>query len=160
MEFREICGAPISMTRLVPWNSMEFHGTWSGPISLRRAVPWNSMEFHGTSSALISMTRAFSWNSIELWNAPISMAWAVPLISMELGVSQFRWPKYSNHDFHGIRFSMEFLWIPRKMKCANFDDTGSSMGFHGTSIVNKYINIKVRRILVEFEACIIPAEID
>ena len=25
-------------------SSMEFHGTWSAPISLTRAVPWNSME--------------------------------------------------------------------------------------------------------------------
>ena len=32
------------MTRAVPWNSMEFHGTWSAPISMTREVPWNSME--------------------------------------------------------------------------------------------------------------------
>ena len=25
-------------------SSMEFHGTWDAPISLTRAVPWNSME--------------------------------------------------------------------------------------------------------------------
>ena len=38
----------------IPWNfddmssSMEFHGTLGAPISLTRAVPWNSMESHGT----------------------------------------------------------------------------------------------------------------
>ena len=89
------------MTRAVPWNSMEFHGTSSAPISMTRAVPWNSMEFHGTSSAPISMTRAVPWNS------------------MELQVRQFRW----HEQFHGI---------PRNLWCANFDDTSSSMEFHGT----------------------------
>ena len=31
-------------TREYGKGSMEFHGTWSVPISLTRAVPWNSME--------------------------------------------------------------------------------------------------------------------
>ena len=44
MEFHGTCGAPISLTWAVPWNSVEFHGTWSALISLTRAVPWNSME--------------------------------------------------------------------------------------------------------------------
>ena len=27
-----------------PWNSMDFHETCSAPISMTRAVPWNSIE--------------------------------------------------------------------------------------------------------------------
>ena len=149
------------MTRAVPWNSMEFHGTSSAPISLTSAVPRNSMEFHGTWSAPISMTRAVPWNSMEfrgIWSAPISMTRAVPWHSMELGVCQFRWQHQfhgipwnfkcakfadtsSSMEFHGTRSAqiamtrtvlwMEFDWIPWNFKCANFDDTSSSMEFNG-----------------------------
>ena len=59
------------------------------------------MEFHGTRTA------------------PISMTWAVPWNSMELGVRQFRWHK----QFHGIQLNLEYL---------NFNDTSSSIEFHGT----------------------------
>ena len=34
-------------------SSMEFHGTWSAPISMTRAVPWNSMELQ---------VRQFRWH--------------------------------------------------------------------------------------------------
>ena len=105
-------------------SSMEFHGTWSAPISLTRAVSWNSMdfhgiaEFHGTRSAPISLTWAVPWNCMDLgvrqflwhekfhgipwnfkcanfvdtsssmefhgiWSVPISLTRAVPWNSME-----------------------------------------------------------------------------
>ena len=79
----------------------QFHGTWSAPISVTRAVPWNSMEFHGTSSAPISMTRAVSWNSMELqvrqfhWHQQLHV---IPWNSMDFGVCQFRW----HEQFHRI----------------------------------------------------------
>ena len=112
-----------SITRAVPWNSIEFHGTWSAPISLTRAVLRNCMEFHGTWSAPISLTRAVPWNSMEFHgtgNTPISLTRAVPWNSMELRVRQFHW----HEQFHGIPWNFE---------CANFDDTNSSMEFPGTS---------------------------
>ena len=124
MVFQGTRSAPILKTRAVLWNSLEFDGTWSAPISLTRAVPWNSlelgvrqfrwhqqfhgiprnlgcanfadtsssMEFHGSWCVPISLTRART--SI----APISLTWAVPWNSMELGVHQFRW----REQFHGI----------------------------------------------------------
>ena len=81
------CGAPISLTWAVPWNSMEFHGTWSAPITLTRAVPWNSMEFIVTWGAPISMTWAVPWNSMEFhgtWGAPIAMTRARNLEQLNL----------------------------------------------------------------------------
>ena len=52
---------------------MEFHGTRSAPISLTRAVPWNSMEFHGTFNFPKKSSMEFRgtffevpWNSMEL----------------------------------------------------------------------------------------------
>ena len=77
MEFYGTWRVPISMTRAVPWNSMElgvrqiwwhelFHGI---PRNLRCADfddTINSMEFHGTCSAPISIARTVPWNS---WNS-------------------------------------------------------------------------------------------
>ena len=80
------------------------------------------MEFHGTLGAPISMTRAVPWNSMEFhgtWSAPISLTREVPWNSMELVVRQLRWQE----QFHGIPWNQE---------CANFDDSSSSMEFHGT----------------------------
>ena len=34
MEFHGNGRAPISMIRIVPWDSQESHGTWSAPISM------------------------------------------------------------------------------------------------------------------------------
>ena len=174
MEFRGIRSAPISITRAVPGNFIEFLGIWSVPISMSRAIPWSSMGFHGTYSAPVSMTeigvRQFRWHEQfhgipwNLWcakfadtsssmefhgtaSAPISLTRAVPWNSMELEVHQFR----RKEEFHGIRWNL---------KCDNFDDTSSSMDFHGTSLVIKYIKIEVAWSLVEFEACMIPSEID
>ena len=56
------------------------------------------------------------------WSVPISLTGAVPWNSMELGMRQFRW----HEQFHGIPWNWE---------CANFDDTSSSMEFHGTRSV-------------------------
>ena len=134
-------------------SSMEFHGTVGAPISLTRAIPWNSMElrmrqfrwneqFHGTPWNLKCANFADMRSSMEFYGflgAPISLTRAVPWIpwnSMELRVRKFRWPE----QFHGIpwnlnfanfadmRSSMEFHGF---FGCANFADTSSSMEFHG-----------------------------
>ena len=102
-----------SMTRAVPWNSMELGVRQFRWHEQFHGIPWNiecanftdtssSMEFHGTGNAPISLTQAVPWNS------------------MELRVRQFHWQE----QFHGIPWNLE---------CANFDDTSSSMEFHGTS---------------------------
>ena len=135
-------------------SSIEFHGTRSAPISLTRAVPWNSMElgvrqflwhgqFHGIPWNLNCANFADMSGSMEFhgtWSAPISMTQAVPWNSMELGVRQFRLHKplygilwnYECANFVETSSSMELHWIPWNLKCANFDDTSSSMEFHGT----------------------------
>ena len=83
------------------------------------------MEFHGTRSVPIRMTRAVPWNSMELgvrqfrWHEQFH---GIPWNCMELEVRQFRWCE----QFHGI---LRNLW------CANFDDTSSSLEFHGTRSV-------------------------
>ena len=122
--------------RAVPWNSMEFYETWSAPISMTGAVPWNSIEFHGTRSAQFRWHEQFigtPWNfkcanfadmssSMEFYatrSALISMTRTVPWNSMERQVHQFRW----HEQIHGIPWNLE---------CAKFDDTSSSMEFHGT----------------------------
>ena len=118
-EFNGTRSVLISLTRPVPWNSMElqmrqvrsheqFHGiSWilECANTLTRAVPWNFMEFHGTWSAPISLTRAVPWNSMEFnWTCrePISLTRAVPWNSMELGVCRFRW----HEQFHGIPWNL------------------------------------------------------
>ena len=143
MELHGIWSAPISLTWAVPWSSMKFHGTRSAPISIKRAGPWNSMEFHGTRNARILELglRQFRWHeqfhgipwNFECTNfddtsssmefhitrcAPISISRAGPWNSMEPKMRQFCW----HEQFHGI---------PRNFWCANFDDTSSSMEFHG-----------------------------
>ena len=96
----------------IPWN---FEGANFADTS-------NSMEFHGTRSAPISMTPAVPWNSKELG---VRQFWRheqfpeIPWNSMELRVHQFRW-----HE--------QFPGIPWNLGCANFDDTSSSMEFHGS----------------------------
>ena len=109
------------LTRAVPWNSMEFHGTWSAPISLTWEAPWNSMELK---------MRQFRWH--EQFHG-------IPWNSMELGVRQFRWHEQIHRipwnfgcaNFAGTSSSMEFHGIPWNLECANFADTSSSMEFHG-----------------------------
>ena len=155
--------------------SMEFHGTWSAPISMTRAVPWNSMElgvrqfrwhkkFHGNSwnleiwSASISLTRAAPWNSMEFngtWSAPIPLQKQFHGIPWNLECANFA-DMSSSMEFHGtssapisltravpwnsmelgvcqFRWQEQFHGIPWNFKCANFADTICSMEFHGTS---------------------------
>ena len=154
MEFHGIWSVPISLTRAVPWNSMElqvrqfrwheqFHGIpWNSmELGVRQfrwhekfhGIPWNlkcasfadtssSMEFHGIPNNLECANITDTSSSMEFhgtWNAPISMTRAVPWNSVGLGMRQFRW----HEQFHGIPWDWE---------CANFDDTSSSMEFHGT----------------------------
>ena len=122
-----------SMTRAVPWNSMELRVHQFRWHEQFHGIPWNlecanfadrssSMEFHGTCNKPISMTRTVPWNS------------------MELGVNQFRWHKQFHRipwnfgcaNFDDSSSSMEFHGIPWNLECANFADTSSSMEFHGT----------------------------
>ena len=134
----------------IPWNlecanfddtssAMEFHGI---PYNLKCANfddTSSAMEFHGTSSAPISLTRAVPWNSMELgvrqfrWHEQfLRNSWN----SLELRVRQFRW----HEQFYGIPWNsmeiglplLEFYGISWNSDCANFDDTSSSIEFHGT----------------------------
>ena len=92
--------APISLTRVIPWNSMEFHGTWNAPISLIRAIRWNSMElglrqfgwqqqFHGIPWNLEGAKFTDTSSSMEhqqfhgIWSTPISITRAVQWNSMQ-----------------------------------------------------------------------------
>ena len=79
---------------------------------LFHGIPWN---FKCANFTDISSFMEFQGT----WIAPISMTRAVPWYSTELQVRQFYWHK----QFHGM---------PRNLDCANFDDTSSSMEFHGT----------------------------
>ena len=47
-------------------SSMEFHGTKSAPISLTRAVPWNSMELWMRQFRWLEQLHGIPWNSMEL----------------------------------------------------------------------------------------------
>ena len=47
-------------------SSMEFHGTWNAPISLTRAVPWNSMELRMRQFRWHEQFHGIPWNSMEL----------------------------------------------------------------------------------------------
>ena len=158
MECQGTSRAPISMTRAVPWNSMEFHGTSNAPISMTPAVPWNSMEFHGTFNAPISLTRAVPWNSMELqvrqfhWHEQFNgipgnfklrqLRWhkqlhGIPWNSMELGVRQFRLhEQFPGISWNSIKFGVrQFRWhqqfhgIPWR--------TPSSTEFHGNAGVSE-----------------------
>ena len=122
---------------------MEFHGTRSAPISMTRAVPWNSMEFHGNSIELwvhqLWWHEQFhgiprNWNLgcanfadtssfLEFhrtWSAPISLTRAVP------------W-NYECANFDEMSSSMEFHGIPWNFKCA-ITDTSSSMAWNSIEL--------------------------
>ena len=81
-------------------------------------IPWNFMELGVLECANFDDTSS-SMEFHGTWGAPILLTPAVPWNSMELGVRQLRW----HEQFHGIPWNLE---------CANFDDTSSSMEFHGT----------------------------
>ena len=82
-------------------SSMEFHGTCGAPISLTRAVPWNSMALGVRQFRWHEQFHGIPWNSMELgvrqfhWHEQFH---GIPWNSMELGVRQFRW----HQQFHGI----------------------------------------------------------
>ena len=98
--------AKINMVFIKIWKLKTNFGTWSAPVSLTRAVPWNSMEIHGTWSEPISLTRAIPWNSMELgvcqfrWHEQFH---GITCKSMELGVCQFRW----HEQLHSIPWNLE-----------------------------------------------------
>ena len=101
-------------------SSMEFHGIPLNSGCANFADTSSSMEFY--SMNLKCATFADTRSSMEFdgtWSAPISLTREVPWNSMELGVRQFRW----HEQFHGIPWNLEY---------ANFNDTSSSMEFHGT----------------------------
>ena len=88
-------------------SSMEFIGTWSAPISMTRAVPWNSMDIGVRQFQWHEKFHGIPWNSMELrvcqfpWHEQFH---GVPWNSTELGVRQFRW----HEQFRGIPWnSME-----------------------------------------------------
>ena len=52
-------------------SSVEFHGTLNAPISLTREVPWNSLEFHGTRKLFRLYTDEWNnkhWGCNDFWN--------------------------------------------------------------------------------------------
>ena len=51
-------------------SSMEFHGIWSVPISLTRAVPWNSMELGMCQFRWHEQFYGIPWNSMEFRMRP------------------------------------------------------------------------------------------
>ena len=131
---------------------MEFHGTSGAPISMTRAVPWNSMELgvrqyrHGTALVIEIGALLVPWNSME------------HLVSAELAHSNFHgipwnfscqrnWRTSSSMEFYGIPWncscqrnwrtlsSMEFQWIPWNCSSHRNWRTQSSMEFHGTARV-------------------------
>ena len=49
-----------------PSSSMEFHGIWNVPISLTREVPWNSIELEVRQFNWHEQFHGIPWNSMEL----------------------------------------------------------------------------------------------
>ena len=130
---------------LVPWNSMEFHGTlcqrnWRTPSSMEfhgtaRVIEIGEfqvpMEFHGTARVSEIGAPKVPWNSMEL------------LMSAKLAHFKF-------HEFHGtagvseigaLRSSMEFHGIPWNCSCQRNWRTQSSMEFHGIPWNSRVIEI-------------------
>ena len=102
MEFHGTQGAPISLTRAVPWNSIPW--TWSAPLSLTREVPWNSMGLGVRQFCWHEQFHGFPWNS------------------MELGVRQFRW----HEKFHGIPWNLEYANFNDTSNSMEFHGTRSA----------------------------------
>ena len=97
IEFHGTRSAPISMTRAVPWNSMELILRQSRLPEQFNGIPWklecanfadksSSMEFHKISWNLECANLADTISSMEfhgISSAPISLTRAVPWNSME-----------------------------------------------------------------------------
>ena len=155
MEFHGTRSAPISMTRVVPWNSMELQVHQFRWHEQFHGIPWNSLELGVRQFRWHEQFHGIPWNSMELevrrfrWQEQFH---GIPLNSTERGVRQFPWNSMElqvrqfrwHEQFHGIPWnlgcakfsdtssSMEFHGIPWNLDCANFADTISSMAFHGT----------------------------
>ena len=153
---------------MITSSSMEFHGIWSVPISLTRAVPWNSMELVVRQFRWHEQFHGIPWNSMELemrqfrWHEQFhGIPWNLgcanfddPIRSMEfhgipwnLECANFD-DKSSSMEFHGtwsapimmtravswnymelmerqFRWPEQFHGIPWNLECANFDDTSN-----------------------------------
>ena len=124
-------------------SSMEFHGTWNAPISMTRAVPWNSMELGVRQFRWHQQFHGNPWNSMELgvpqfrWH---QQSHGIPWNSMELQVRQYRW----HEQFHGIPWNLECANFDDTSSSMEFRGTGNApisitravpwnfMEFHGT----------------------------
>ena len=152
MEFHGTCIAPISMTRAVPWNSMELGVCQFHCHEQFHGIPWisectnfddtsSSMEFHETSSAPISMKWAVPFYFHGSRRAAISRTRAVPWISMELGMRQFRRREHfrgipwncMKQGVHQFRWHRLFHGIPRSAPISTTRAVPwNSMEFHGS----------------------------
>ena len=124
-------------------SSMEFHGTWSVPISLTREVPWNSIDLVLRQFRWHEQFHGIPWNSMELgvrqfrWHKQLH---GIPWNSMKLWVRQFRW----HEQFHGIPWNFGCANFVDTNSSTEFHGTWSapitltwevpwnSMEFHGT----------------------------
>ena len=128
MEFHGVWSTPISMTRIVPWNSIEICAPqvqWNSMDSMElllvssklaltkfHGIPWDcscqrnwrtpsSMKFHGAARVIQIGALKFPWNSMELL-VPAKLAHSkfhgIAWNSMELLVSS----KLAHIKFHGI----------------------------------------------------------
>ena len=103
MPFYGIWSVPISITRAIPWNSMELRVRQFRWHERFHGIPWNwectnfdgtgsSMEFHGTCGAPFSLTRAVPWSSIYILFNRISRKCITK----------------NNTEFHAITSKLEF----------------------------------------------------
>ena len=147
MEFHGTYNKPISMTRTVPWNSMELGVNQFRWHKQFHGIPWNfgcanfdnsssSMEFHGIPWNLKCANFADTNSSMEFhgtWSAPISLTREVPWNSMEfLGtwsapISQKREVPWNSMELRmrQFRWHEQFHGILWNQECANFDDKSS-----------------------------------
>ena len=103
--------------------SMEFHGTWSAPISLTRAVPWISVE---------RVVRQFRWH--EQFHGITWNLWWANFADMSSSMELYGFQKNLKcANFADTSSFMEFLGTAWNLGCANFDDQSSSMEFYGFS---------------------------
>ena len=87
-------------------SSMEFHGTRSAPISLTRAVPWNSMELEVCQFRWHEKFHGIPWNSMEL--RVFQFRWHEQFhgIPWNFGCANFV-DTSSSMEFHGIPWNLE-----------------------------------------------------
>ena len=88
-------------------SSMEFHGTWSVPISLTRAVPWNSMELGVCQFRWQELFHGIPWNSMELEVRQFRWHEKFHGIPWNLECANFA-DRSSSMEFHGIPWNLEY----------------------------------------------------